>query len=133
MSHRTQVTTKLEKKNYILRALDEMGFKYKVADEENGLVTKGRYSVHEKVDILITEANDRSTTDAIGFQKQKDGTYTAIGDFYGLRVSETSLRNLTTTNALKIETNDELMKLGFTMDNVKENNEEVELTFTRWV
>lgn len=133
MSHKTEVKTKLNNISYITKALDELGIKYKVAEEGKQLETRGHYNVREKVEILITEVNGK-TTDAIGFQKQSDGTYACTGDFYGVGISKETLRSKTTTKAKKLETNDRLMQLGFNLESENDNNsDELELTFTRWV
>ena len=132
MLHKTQLSSKLNNANYITKALDEMNMQYKVAKDGEVLKTVGRFSVHEKVDILITHVNGKSIDSAVGFQKQADGTYTAIGDFYGLPINETKLRNLTTTTAKKIEINDRLMQLGYSLTNSKTVGDELELTFTSW-
>jgi hypothetical protein len=134
MSHKTQIKTKLSNLSYITKGLDEINIKYKVAKEGETLTTRGRYSVHEKVDLIVTEINGRSTNDAFGFQKQSDGTYQVIGDFYGSGTSSTQLRNIATTAAKKCEANDRLMQLGYNLESVNnDSSQELELKFTRWV
>jgi len=132
MSHKTEVKTKLNNLSYLTKALDKMGVKYTV--KENGdLRTRGRYNVHEQVDVLIHQVNGRNVDDAIGFQKQKDGTYSATGDFFGTGLSASSLKCDATTFAKKEEVNDRLMQLGFSLAESKDAKQEVELTFSRWV
>jgi hypothetical protein len=132
MSHKTEVKTKLDNLNYIKKALDDMNIKYNIAEEGKTLQTRGQYNVKENVEILITEVNGKRT-DAIGFQKQEDGTYSCTGDFWGLPITKEELRNRTTTGAKKLEANDLLMQQGYTLDDTVENANELELTFTRWV
>lgn len=131
MSHKTEVKTKLNNLTYLTKGLDKMGIKYTVK-EGGELRTRGQYNVHEKVDILIHEVNGKSTNDAIGFQKTSDGTYTAIGDFWGTGISAQNLRNDATTEAKKEEVNDRLMQLGFSLDTTTVGKQDVELTFSRW-
>ena len=133
MSHKTQVKTKLDNLEYIKRGLDDLGIKYKVADEGQKLTTKGNYSVHEPVDILVTEVDGKNINEAFGFNKNEDGTYTCVGDFYMTGMTENKLRNITTVAAKKIEANDRMMQLGFQLSETVDEKGEVELTYTRWV
>lgn len=133
MSHKTQVKTKLDNLTYLTKGLDDLGIKYELAKENQKLTTRGRYGVHEECDVIVTEVNGRTTNDAFGFQKQKDGTYTAIGDFYGTGVSASQMRTMATTSAKKVEANERLMQLGFDLEKVTEEGQFVELEFTRWV
>ena len=133
MSHKTQIKTKLDNLSFLTKGLEELNIKFRVAQNGEQLTTRGRYGVHEKVDVLITEINGRNINEAIGFQKQEDGTYTAIGDFYGTGMSEQKLRNIATSAAKKVEANERLTQLGFSLDKTEENDQEITLEFTRWV
>lgn len=136
MSHKTDVKTKLNSKQHILKGLTTLGYKFEVATSENGLSTRGYYnSTKSDVDILITHTPDgQSTNNEVGLQLQKDGTYVATGDYYFTRgISAQKLTNVLTVEAKKEEVNDRLMALGFQMEQqVSENTQEVEYTFTRW-
>jgi len=133
MSHKSSIATKLDNVSYITRALDELGVKYKLAKEGKQFTTKGDYNVHEKVDLIITEIDGKSTNEAVGLVKSKDGTYECTGDFFNVKWTEKKLRNFTTTQAKKIETNDRLIDLGFEVSDTQNNDEELELTYSRWV
>ena len=138
MSHKTTIKTQLTNKGYLVEALQKMGLQCQIAATENGLETKGRYNVKEKVDILIT-GNGTDKFDAIGFQMQADGTYTAIGDFYGLRdangksLSMEFLKEECTALAKETEIIDHLAQLDFTQADRIDNGKEITLTLSRWV
>ena len=137
ISHKTDVQTKLNDKNYIVKALTNLGYKFEVAEDGQTLSTRGTYSeTKSNVDILITELPSGSSTNGeIGIAKQDDGSYTCTGDFWfakGLTTQE--LTNTLTVEAKKEEVNDRLMNLGFTMNSIiNETTQEVEYTFERYV
>lgn len=139
MSHKTEIKTKLNNKEFLLKALDKMGFKYK---EGENLTTQSRYGVKEKVDILITGNSRHNYTDnPIGFKKETDGTYSPIGDFYGLRdadgksVSAKSLGCNSTKLSKEAEVTQRLGKLRFKMDTAsrKDKGKSISFTMQRWV
>jgi len=139
MSHKTEIKTSLNNGHYLKEALTKLGFTFTEAEEGKKLITKGHYGVNEQVDIRI-EGNGTSNFDgAVGFRKQEDGTYTAVGDFYGLRtqsgesVSADMLKCEVTAHSKEAEINDRLMQLGFTGDPSarKETKEYIEITFSR--
>ena len=136
MSHKTDVKTKLDNREYVVKALANLGYKFQVAEQQNGLTTRGRYaSTKSKVDVLITHLpNGSSTNEEIGLQQQADGTYVATGDYYfASGLSSDKLCNTLTVEAKKEEVNDRLMALGFTMsENVNETTQEVTYTFEKW-
>ena len=141
MSHKTQIKTELKKKKYITQALKELGFQFTEAKEGQNLTTVGRYGVHENVDILIESNGNQNYNKSIGFRKEADGTYTAVGDFFGLRtadgksVTETLLRNEVTGKAVECEVNERLGALMFSMDKEtrKENAQQITFELKRWV
>jgi hypothetical protein len=132
VSHKTELKTTLNNKEYLLKALDKLKVKYSVA-EGNQLTTKGHYGIHEKVEVLIHEVNGHKTSDAIGFQLTEDGNYKVTGDFYSTGTSAQSLTSDITVEAKSLESNDRLMQMGFNLESVNDNSKEVELVFTRWV
>ena len=136
MSHKTDIKTKLNSKQHIIKALTSMGYQFQVATTDNALTTRGRFSsTKSAVDILITHLpNGEVTQDEIGLQKQDDGNYIATGDYYFAHgLSSQKLCNTLTVEAKKEEVNDRLMALGFSMDStINETTQEVEYTFTRW-
>lgn len=134
ISHKTELQTKLNNGHYLKQALSKLGFNFKEAKPGTKLRTKGHYGVHEEVDILVENQNE-----AVGFRKNKDGNYTAVGDFYGLRMKNgqhVDARTLTgelTAHSKESELNDRLATMGFVGDPTqrKETKEYIEVVFTR--
>lgn len=130
---KTELKTSLRNREYIKRALTKMGFSFTEAKEGESLTTKGHYGVREKVDILVHTNND-----AVGFRQNEDGTFTAIGDFYGVksqdgtRLDTNSFGIHTQVYSSEAEMTDKLVNMGF-MDNGNrvDNKDYVELTFER--
>jgi hypothetical protein len=140
MSHKTELKTELRHKRYLTKALKDLGFTFKQA-EGNMLVTNGNYGVREKVEILVEGNGNINYNGAVGFKKNEDGTYTAVGDFHGLRtrdgrsVSAEMLKCEVTAHAKENEVNERLAALMFTLDQSsrKESNQEISFTLQRWV
>ena len=136
MSHKTDVKTKLNNKEYIIKALTNLGYILEVAEHGKKLSTRGYYrNTKSDVDILITHTPDgQSTENEIGLAEQTDGTYVCTGDYMFARgVSSQLLTNTLTVEAKKEEVNDRLMALGFSMnESVNETTQEIEYTFERW-
>ena len=138
---KTEIKTELKSKKHLTQALTSLGFTFTEAKEGQKLVTKGRYSVHEEVDIIVNGNGNQNFDAAVGFRKNADGTYTAVGDFYGLRtadgrsVSADMLKCEVTSHAKEIEVNERLSALMFQMEDGtrKENNQEISFTLQRWV
>jgi hypothetical protein len=141
MSHKTSIQTELKHKKYLTQALTDLGFQFTEAQEGQTLTTVGRYGVHEKVDILIEGNGNHNYNKSVGFKKEADGTYSAVGDFYGLRtsdgrsVTESMLKCEVTAHAKECEVNERLSSLMFSMDKStrKENNNEISFELKRWV
>jgi hypothetical protein len=141
MSHKTEIKTELKNKRFLTKALESLGFTYTEAAEGQKLTTRGRYGVHEEVDILVNGNGNQNFDAAVGFKKNADGTYTAVGDFYGLRtasgksVSADMLKCEVTSHAKEIEVNERLSALMFQMEEGtrKENDKEISFTLQRWV
>ena len=136
MSHKTDVKTKLNNKEYIIKALQNLGYKFEVAENGNKLSTRGQYrETKSDVDILITQLpNGSDTSREIGIQEQADGSYTCTGDYWFAKgLTTQQLTNTLTVEAKKEEVNDRLMALGFSMnEEVNETTQEIEYTFERW-
>jgi hypothetical protein len=85
--------------------------------------------------VILVENN----TESIGFRKNADGNYTAVGDFFGMRMADgthVDARTLTgevTAHSKEAELNDRLQNMGFVCDSAqrKENKEYIEVIFTR--
>lgn len=139
MSHKTEVKTTLNNKGYLKRALERKGFIVEEAPEGQMLTTKGNYGVHENVDMLVKGNGAVNYNDAVGFKKNEDGTYTAVGDFYGLRtqdgqsLSANILKGEITAHSKEIQLDDTLQSIGFVNDSNqrRETNEYIEITYTR--
>jgi len=134
---KSEVKTKLDNIQYIAKALTNLGYKYQVAKEGQTLSTRGYYkNTKSNVEVLITELpNGRKTNNEIGLSKQKDGTYMCTGDYYSSFVGALTAEKLVndiTVEAKKEEVNDQLMALGFSMNDENHHEDELELTFTRW-
>lgn len=69
MSHWTKVKTKLSNKEYLMKALNRLGYE---AREGNFTVTE--YGTTEKAEILLDKA--------LGLSLQEDGSYAFVGDPY---------------------------------------------------
>jgi hypothetical protein len=139
MSHKTEIKTELNNGHYLKQALQKLGFTFTEAQDGKKLHTKGHYGVHEEVDIRIEGNGSQNFDGAVGFKKKEDGTYTAVGDFYGLRtqsgdyVSADMLKCEVTAHSKESEINDRLMQLGFVSDPAtrKETKEFIEISFSR--
>lgn len=138
MSHKTEIKTELTDLQYMKRALDKLGFTYEEAKEGETLTTVGSFGVNEKVELLITGNGKKSYNKAIGFQKSKDGTYTATGDFWGLKnadgksLTKEALAREVTASSKEAELIDRLNKLGFDVAQQNEDKDCIELTLERW-
>lgn len=141
MSHKTEIKTELNNKEYLKKALDKLGFKY--TESKNGEVvqTQGRYGVHEEVDIRIDGTQSKNLSGAVGFKENTDGTYTAVGDFYGLtndqgeRLTEQKLKGVVTGYSKDAEINESMMNLGFTLedDDWKVEDGKIKVNYKRYV
>lgn len=139
MSHKTEIKTELNNGHYLKDALKKLGFTFTEAKEGQKLHTKGHYGVHEEVDIRIEGNGTKNFDGAVGFKRKEDGTYTAVGDFYGLRtqneecVSADMLKCEVTAHSKESEINDRLMQLGFVSDPAtrKETKNYIEISFSR--
>jgi len=80
MSHKTDVHTKLDNKEYVIKALQNLGYTIEVAEDNKKLSTRGYYNnTKSEVDILITAMPDGTTThNEIGLAQQKDGTFKGV-------------------------------------------------------
>ena len=134
MSHKTECQLELNNKYHLMKALDKLGLKYTEAQEGQVLYTKGRYGVKEKVDILV-----HAEGDAVGFRRNENGTYTAIGDFMGVR-SKTGISLDAKTMGCEVtalskesEMAEHLMNIGFNeAEGRKETRDYIEVTYERW-
>ena len=138
MSHKTEIKTQLTDREYLKQALDKLGFKYTEAKKEEKLITQGYYRVHEEVDIRIDGQGSINYNGSIGFVENADGTFNAVGDFYGLRtedgqlLSPELLKNEITASAKQSEVQERLTKLDFSQCECEENKDQIIMCFERW-
>ena len=136
MSHRTELKTKLDNKKYILDALGTMGCKFTEAEKGQKLRTKSNYSgVPTDVDILIHSVKDNNIKDAIGLRKEKDGTFSIVGDYWNTGISERDFTANVQMQSKKIEISDRLSEHGFDLSEElnENNNKEINLVYSRYV
>jgi len=131
MSHKTEIKTSLTNRQNIKNALTKMGFSFTEAKEGEKLTTKGNYGVREDVDILVHTHND-----AVGFRENNDGSFTTIGDFYGIRSKDNqyldanSFGNLTLAYSNECDITEKLAALGYVDNGNKVDNKDfIEITF----
>lgn len=109
--------------------MSKLGLKFTEAKEGQKLYTKGHYGVKEEVDILLSDKNE-----AIGFKQKEDGTFTAVGDFYGFKLSANDLKCEVTALSKESEVAEHLMNMGFTEQTGRVDNKEfIEVCYERWV
>ena len=72
MSHWTKVKTKIKDMTALQNALKRMGLEFQV-----GNFSISQYGTTEKAEVKLD--------DAVGFSRQKDGTFSMVGDFYHSR------------------------------------------------
>ncbi len=80
MSHFTKVATKINDRGALKKALDQLGWKYKHA--EQGVEVRGWRGAKTQAEIAI----DMGKYD-VGVIKQEDGTYALEADWWGIETS----------------------------------------------
>lgn len=129
ISHKTELKTELNNRHHLLQALSKLGLKFTEAKEGQKLYTKGNYGVKEEVDILLSDKNE-----AIGFKQKEDGTFTAVGDFYGFKLSANDLKCEVTALSKESEVAEHLMNLGFNeATGRKEDKEYIDVVYERYI
>lgn len=113
MSHAIRAHTKVTNKNYLLSALDKLGWKY-----------------------LETSTTTIKLGDAMTLSQQKDGTWQVTGDPYYDKSGLKKYYNRTSNLIADLQTYynhtmvmNQLSQMGFYIENEEENNEEIVLTF----
>jgi len=142
MSHKTEVKMALTNKGFLKKVLDKLGFTYTEAKEGQTIQTTSRFqNANSGVNIRLETQKGRHLEGAIGFREEKDGTWTAVGDFYGLafedgeRMTVENLKNKVTARSKEAEIQEHLMQLGFEMslENAQSKNGIQTMTYERWV
>ena len=134
MSHKATVSMRINDKNTLVKALDLMGLTYKIAKTNNGLKSKSRWGVKADVDILLDKDSKGNDISCVGFKKNSDGSYEAVGDFYDLSsartkdnesISESNFKRAVSKRYQYQKAIDELQAHGYTLvDEVTDFNVE---------
>ena len=135
MSHKTELKTKLDNKKYILDALTQMDCKYKEAEEGKKLKTESQFSgVATDVDILVSNIGGKNVKNAVGLNKQTDGSFSIVGDYWGTGINERDFTSNLQMQSKKLETSDRLAEHGFDLsETLSETKNEVKLVYKRYV
>lgn len=72
MSHFVRLKTSVKSESVLRKALTRMGLAF-----EEGNFTITQYGTSDKAEFLLDKKNK-----SVGLSKQKDGTYSMVGDFY---------------------------------------------------
>lgn len=142
MSHKTEIKTELTNRTYLKKALTKLGFTFTEAEAGKKIQTTSQFrGSNSGVDIRLDKHKNKSLGGSIGFRENKDGTYTCVGDFWGLsfengeRMTMEKLKNKVTARSKEAEINDHLVQLGFEINQAATTNKNgvVKQTFERWV
>jgi len=124
MSHKSTIKMKISDKDSLLDALKSMGIEYEVASATNALKVNSSYGVKADVDVRLKQDSHGSKMTSVGFKKNADGTYEAVGDFYevsraktkeGESLSESQFKKTVSKRYSYFKAISELTKNGFTM------------------
>lgn len=138
MSHKATIKMKINDRATLCQTLDALGIQYKVADQTNGLKITSRYNVQADVDVLLTKDAQGTNMQSVGFKKNTDGTYEAVGDFYeingaktkdGTRLDQNSFKDAIGKRYTYFKAINQLTALNFSMSSDVQNFKEEELSF----
>ena len=122
MSHISRIKTKMEVKEYLLKAIEDLGFRY-----EEGNLTLSGFGEKTRVDIKI---NMRMSYD-IGLRATPNG-YEIIADWWGVRgVKRQELTDKLSQRYAYHATMDKLKQQGFTLVNEENQNGQIRLVLRR--
>ena len=122
MSHVSRIKTKMEVKEYLLKAIEDLGYRY-----EEGNLTLIGFGEKTRVDIKI---NMRMSYD-IGLRATPNG-YEIIADWWGVRgVKRQELTDKLTQRYAYHATMDKLKQQGFTLVNEENQNGQIRLVLRR--
>lgn len=139
MSHKATIKMKINDRATLCQTLDSLGVQYQIADNTNGLKITSRYGVQANVDVLLKKDAHGSNMQAVGFKKNEDGTYEAVGDFYeigqaktkdGERLDQNSFKDAIGKRYTYYKAINQLTQLNFSMAQDVTNFKENELQFT---
>jgi hypothetical protein len=122
MSHISRIKTKMELKEYLLKAIEDLGYQY-----EEGNLTLSGFGEKTHIDIKI---HLRMSYD-IGLRATPDG-YEIIADWWGVRgVKRQELTDKLTQRYAYHATMDKLKQQGFTLVNEENQNGQIRLVLRR--
>jgi len=130
---------KINDRATLCQTLDALGIQYQVADNTNGLKISSRYGVQANVDVLLKQDAHGQKMVAVGFKKNEDGSYEAVGDFYevsgcktkdGERLDQNSFKDAIAKRYTYYKAINQLTQLNFSMAQDVSNFKDNELQFT---
>lgn len=139
MSHKATIKMKINDRAILCQTLDSLGVSYQIADNINELKISSRYGVQANVDVLLTNDSHGQKMVAVGFKKNEDGSYEAVGDFYeigeaktkeGERLDQNSFKDAIGKRYTYYKAINQLTQLNFSMSQDVTNFKENELQFT---
>ena len=139
MSHKATIKMKINDRATLLQTLDALGIQNQVADNTNGLKITSRYGVQANVDVLLTQDAHGHKMNAVGFKKNEDGSYEAVGDFYeisgaktkeGERLDQNSFKDAVSKRYTYFKAINQLTQLNFSVTADVQDFKQNELQFT---
>lgn len=139
MSHKATIKMKINDRATLCQTLEALGIEYEVATETNNLKITSRYNVQANVDVLLKKDSHGSNMQAVGFKKNEDGSYEAVGDFYeisgaktkeGERLSQDTFKDAIGKRYTYYKALNQLTQLGFGVTTDVNNFKDSELNFT---
>jgi hypothetical protein len=129
---------KISDRATLCQTLDSLGIQYEIAEQTNGLKISSRYDVHADVDVLLKADSYGNKMVAVGFKKNEDESYEAVGDFYeisgaktkeGERLDQNSFKDAIGKRYTYYKAINQLTQLNFSMTQDVTNFKENELQF----
>lgn len=136
MSHKSTISLKITDESALGETLTKMGLQFEKAETTNGLRTKSNYGsqAESEVHILLKKDAKGHTMQGVGFKKESDGTFTAVGDFFEIRGSVTkegeqlgsNFKDVLNKRYALTKAMNELEKSYFTCEEAKVDNDSFE-------
>lgn len=124
MSHFTTVSTKIEKKNNLLKALKDLGY-----EPNKGDTVDGYQGNRTKADIVVPTSNRGYD---IGFVKNSEGSYDIVADWWGINsTSKDTFVNEVTQRYSYHTTLEETKKKGFNLASEEVKDGQIRLVLRR--
>ena len=127
MSHKSTINMKIDDRATLISTLKMMGISFSEAEKTNGLKTECSYQ-HTISDVDIRMENDSHGNDmkSVGFRKEDDDTYTAVGDFWSCRsartkegesINEATFKDAVSKRYVYLRAVEQLQNSGFSVEN----------------